>query len=102
LAARYGGEEFSLVLTNTDATCALHLAQQLRHKVEALNLPHPLTGPGRVTISLGVAVMVNSLYDGADAMIFEADAAVYRAKRCGRNQVQMAPTPVFTECELAS
>lgn len=94
MAARYGGEEFSLVFANTDATSALQIAQQLRSSVEALNLPHPTSMAGRVTISVGVAVMSDDHLEGVDALVAEADAAVYRAKRGGRNRVQMAEVAV--------
>ena len=90
MAARYGGEEFSLVFANTDATSALQIAQQLRLSVEALDLPHPTSMAGRVTISVGVAVMSDERYDGVDTLVAGADAAVYRAKRDGRNRVEMA------------
>jgi diguanylate cyclase len=90
LAARYGGEEFSLVFANTDAASALRIAQQLRARVEALNMAHPASAAGRVTISVGVASMSDGLSDDVDALVAEADAAVYRAKREGRNRVHMA------------
>ncbi len=90
MAARYGGEEFSLVFANTDSASALRIAQQLRQSIEALNLSHPTSVAGRVTISVGVAVMGDGLCDGVEALVGDADAAVYCAKRSGRNRVQMA------------
>jgi diguanylate cyclase (GGDEF)-like protein len=85
LVARYGGEEFAVVLTRADRAAALAAGEKLRDAVAAAALPHPAEG-GRVTISVGVAVYPD---DGRDlgALIDCADAALYAAKRAGRNAV---------------
>ncbi|MFZ4480743.1 MAG: diguanylate cyclase, partial [Rhodoferax sp.] len=91
LAARYGGEEFLLILPDTDGTTAHGLADTLRQAVESLGLPHAHSASGTVTISVGVAALTDSCYKDAASLLSAADAALYRAKNGGRNQVQLAP-----------
>ena len=86
-AARYGGEEFCLLLPNTDADTALEIGERVRSTVEQLTIAHDMSAFHRVTISAGVA-SVNPV-DAANPqeMIEAADAALYAAKRRGRNAV---------------
>ncbi len=87
LPARYGGEEFAVVLPNTGLADAATLANHLREAIAGRTLRNRKTGKsfGHVTISIGVA----SYRPGEDisALFERADAAMYRAKRNGRNQV---------------
>ncbi len=91
LTARYGGEEFILILPDADVSAAQRVAEALRRSVEALALPHNASPCGHVTISLGVAVLSDACYPDAESLLRAADAALYRAKDAGRNQVQTAP-----------
>lgn len=94
LVARYGGEEFALILPKTDAQGALDLAERLRLKVQALDVPHPHpAAEGHVTISAGVAAVVPIPSEVPDSLTAAADRALYRAKQAGRNRVA-APRPV--------
>jgi diguanylate cyclase (GGDEF)-like protein len=97
--ARYGGEEFVIVLPETDAQGAVAVAQRIRNmcmKTPAL-LP---AGRIFVTASFGVAGLdawVVSDDDG-DALLQEADQALYQSKDSGRNQVTCKvrpPTPAI-------
>lgn len=90
LVARYGGEEFSLILPHTDAAAALQMAEGVRRAVEALALPHEQSAAGRVTISIGVATMTGAAEISSGKLLRAADEALYRAKRGGRNQVQVS------------
>jgi two-component system chemotaxis family response regulator WspR len=90
LAARYGGEEFALLLPDTDLAGALRVGEACRAGLEQLQLPHPGSPNGVVTMSMGVACLVPGDEDGPAALIAQADAALYDAKRAGRNRVKPA------------
>ncbi|ACJ01265.1 sensor domain-containing diguanylate cyclase [Rhodospirillum centenum] len=89
--ARWGGEEFSLLLPETDAVSAQALASDLRRAVAALSIadvgPGDV-GPGGVTVSIGVGQATPG--ESIDALFRRVDAALYRAKAAGRNQVHLA------------
>ncbi|MDQ4144753.1 MAG: diguanylate cyclase [Actinomycetota bacterium] len=88
--ARYGGEEIAIVLPQTDVAGAERLAERLRLSIAALQIRR-LDGHGRlrVTASFGVASIPHSGEDERGA-IAAADAALYRAKREGKNRVARA------------
>ncbi|BCX82878.1 two-component system, chemotaxis family, response regulator WspR [Methylomarinovum caldicuralii] len=90
LIARYGGEEFAAVLPETLLDGALEVAEKLRARVAALQLPHPDSPCGIVTISAGVAACRPEPGDHPESLIEAADAALYHAKRAGRNRVSAA------------
>ena len=87
LAARYGGEEFVFVAPGLDAAEMLHLAEAIRSLVEHRSVPHLLSPFGKVTLSIGVAVVVPSAHGNPEDLLRLADAALYQAKSQGRNQV---------------
>jgi diguanylate cyclase (GGDEF)-like protein len=89
--ARYGGEEFAVALPETGLTGAVELAERIRARIASERVPS-LDGasPLRVTASVGAASMPVSA-DGARALIAAADAALYEAKRAGKNRVVAAP-----------
>ena len=82
--ARYGGEEMALILPHTDLEGAYAIAERVRTAVESLRVPRiDDAGVLRITASLGVAATT----DGSkDALIADADAALYDAKRQGKNR----------------
>ncbi len=86
--ARYGGEEMAVVLPQTDLNGAELLAERMRAAIEALEIKR-LDGEGvlRVTASFGVASLPACASD-KDGLIAEADAALYRAKRAGKNRTE--------------
>ncbi|HXW65851.1 MAG TPA: diguanylate cyclase [Burkholderiaceae bacterium] len=87
LAVRYGGEELLVILPGTDASTAIRIAERIRRSVEALAIPHEALGARRiVTLSCGSAAAPVSAVSAAE-LIAAADAALYAAKRNGRNQV---------------
>lgn len=90
LVARYGGEEFVLVAPATDAAQARLMAQRACDAVLALDLPHPTAPHGRVTLSCGVAVVLPGPNNSSQALLGDADEALYKAKAQGRNRVVVA------------
>ena len=93
--ARYGGEEFAALLPLTDVLGAMALAKRMRAAVEGLNVPHTAGVGGRVTISVGCATSEPTSGMSAEALIAAADAALYEAKRSGRNRVVSAAAENF-------
>lgn len=82
---RWGGEEFVVLCPNTTLSTVTMLAERLRESIAGTTFPEV----GQVTVSLGVAeCMVGETWED---WFKRADAALYRAKACGRNQMQIAP-----------
>lgn len=90
IVARYGGEEFAILLEGVGAAGAAAVGERLRQAVQS-GCRNPLDGTA-VTISVGCAVATAG--ETPVATMREADAALYRAKRGGRNRVEgAAPQP---------
>lgn len=85
---RYGGEEFVVILSSADAAAANPIAQRILQRVSAISV-EGFGAPIRLTCSIGVATS-DTLGLWGEHLIAQADAAVYVAKRMGRNQVRMA------------
>lgn len=82
LLARFGGEEFVLVLPGVHLEDASRRADQIRAHIRTSEVP--------VTVSIGVAAQVPSPLDDPSMLLRRADAALYRAKRNGRDRVEVA------------
>jgi len=85
---RYGGEEFVVILSSADAAAAHPIAQRILERVAGVRVDG-FGNPIRMTCSIGIAAS-DTLGVWGEHLIAQADAAVYVAKRRGRNQVQMA------------
>ncbi|MBP7571360.1 MAG: GGDEF domain-containing protein [Acidobacteria bacterium] len=83
---RYGGDEFLVILPETPAEGAVHVAEWLRMQLAAVRVPSLADASTPLRVSLGVATTDGRLE--VEEMIARADAALYEAKRCGRNCVR--------------
>ncbi|HUN94658.1 MAG TPA: diguanylate cyclase [Bradyrhizobium sp.] len=86
-AGRYGGEEFCLLLPNTDSARAREVGELVRRAVWDQALPHSTSAYQTVTVSVGVASTRPNDTQRPGDLIEAADAALYAAKRRGRNAV---------------
>jgi diguanylate cyclase (GGDEF)-like protein len=89
--ARYGGEEMAVALPQTDLEGAYRFAERVRKRIEALDLPL-LDGDGvlKVTASFGAASLSAAANGDKEGLVAAADAALYRAKRSGKNRTVKA------------
>jgi len=85
--ARWGAEEFVILCPGSSGPMACQLAGNLHDRFGALNLAEV----GMVTCSFGVAEFAAG--DSAETLLARADSALYRAKKNGRNRVELAPQP---------
>ncbi|MCU7370932.1 sensor domain-containing diguanylate cyclase [Paucibacter sp. O1-1] len=91
--ARWGGEEFVVLLPRTPAAAAREVAERIRQRIADQRLP---VGGGielAVTVSIGLAMLELAGPPEAAPLLQAADAALYRAKQGGRNQVVGASDP---------
>jgi len=86
LVGRLGGEEFAVIVPMTACPGAVELAERLRARVEACEIPWEAGGPLRATVSVGVAQATGNTKDFA-ALVGSADRMLYQAKNAGRNRV---------------
>jgi diguanylate cyclase (GGDEF)-like protein len=90
LIARFGGEEFACLMVDADLSIVERIAERMRTTVETL--PPRRLGNDRqtITISTGVLCRVPGPDEGAEDLLLAADAALYEAKRRGRNRLIVA------------
>lgn len=85
--ARYGGEEFVVLLPSTDVEGSRHVAHSIQTGIQSCAIPHAFSSvTERVTVSIGINSMSPQSLE-ADALVKQADNAMYQAKMNGRNQV---------------
>ncbi|WP_367303160.1 ammonium transporter [Vibrio coralliilyticus] len=87
ILARIGGEEFAFILRDTNLHDARRIAELLRKEVEMLEIPHVHSECDFVTVSIGGAVWDMRINLPHTVLFDEADAALFKAKEQGRNQV---------------
>ena len=95
LLARYGGEEFAVILPDVEASGAVEVAGRIRQAIADVKIPHlkNQTGGGKVTASVGAATALSrsgGTIRMPEGLLLAADAALYKAKRNGRNRVDTA------------
>jgi len=86
ILCRYGGEEFVLVMTNIPPDAIRQRADTLHRGIPRLHIEHNHQAIGPITLSIGVAMFPDN-GSSAKAVLEVADAALYKAKNSGRNQV---------------
>ena len=84
---RLGGDEFLVLMLGAPLSLAQQVAQRIRNGVRKRAIPHPMTGSGLVTLSMGLAnrEIVNS--ESLSLLLKDADDALYQAKRSGRDRI---------------
>ena len=90
VACRIGGEEFAVILSGLPDEAVRSLADRIRRAVVGLRIAHAPDLGGVATISVGLASRVPGPGDDAARLFADADAALYAAKRAGRNRVRAA------------
>lgn len=85
-AARYGGEEFVILIPNTTLETMLSVAQSVQEKLVELQIEHPQSPFGVVTVSLGLAMSNAPGCSTSESLLQMADQTLYQAKQAGRNQ----------------
>ncbi|WP_341530508.1 PleD family two-component system response regulator [Nostoc sp. UHCC 0302] len=86
LVARYGGEEFAVILPETDALGAAHVAQRICSAIRRLAIPHINSQvSSHVTLSAGLATLIPEPSSNFEEMIAAADKGLYQAKAAGRD-----------------
>jgi diguanylate cyclase (GGDEF)-like protein len=86
VAARYGGEEFALILPGADKAGAIEVARVVAESMAVAAIPHPKGIGGVLTASIGTMTIEPESAGEAEMLIAGADAALYAAKRTGRNR----------------
>lgn len=85
---RYGGEEFTLIQFDTDFEQLNQTAELLRKCIYDLNITHDYSSYGKVTISIGAALMNNTEENNESTLLEMADEQLYKAKDKGRNRIE--------------
>ncbi|HOX33385.1 MAG TPA: diguanylate cyclase [Spirochaetales bacterium] len=88
VACRYGGEEFAVIMPGAGLAEAAAAGERIRARVASRGLPPGERRPQALTISLGAAELAEG--EGSEGLLARADAAMYEAKRQGKNRVVLA------------
>jgi diguanylate cyclase (GGDEF)-like protein/PAS domain S-box-containing protein len=99
IVCRFGGEEFVIILPTADLNAAYGRAERIRSKLRELTVLHQGLSLGMITVSVGVAALPEH-GTAPNVLLDAADAALYRAKREGRDRVVKAEPPAPAEAQL--
>lgn len=87
--ARYGGEEFVVLLPATEASGAKQIAEAIQAALKQIHIPHATSDVAEhVTLSIGISCVTPSPTEHVDSLVADADQAMYRAKKAGRNRIE--------------
>jgi diguanylate cyclase (GGDEF)-like protein len=90
LVARYGGEEFGVILPNTNSNGAKKVADLIGREIHKLKITHPKSQVSEyVTISCGICSVIPQHNSSISILIQGADKALYKAKKEGRDRVEL-------------
>src|SRR5206468_6334540 len=90
-AARYGGEEIAVILPRTELVNAYNVGERIRGAIAELRITTDAEPPQslRVTASFGIAAYPESKASDGEDLVRYADRALYRAKKTGKNRVEL-------------
>lgn len=94
-ACRYGGEEFAIILANTHQEGAEQVAARIHAAIASLDIRHPTSPLGRLTLSIGITVVDPVINEQPGELLAQGDQALYRAKHEGRNRTCLWQPPVL-------
>lgn len=94
-ACRYGGEEFAIILANTHQEGAEQVAARIHAAIASLDIKHPSSPLGRLTLSIGITVVDPVIDEQPGELLAQADQALYHAKHEGRNRTCLWQPPVL-------
>ena len=89
VVARYSSEEFAVILVGTAKFTTAKVSERVRDRMFGHDFSEAAPPAGRISVSIGVATAPDDGND-AEALVRAADAALYAAKRAGRNRVVFA------------
>ncbi|WP_119302240.1 PleD family two-component system response regulator [Dongia deserti] len=95
MVARFGGEEFVILLPDTEGDNALKAAERLCKKVASIPMDVADAPDGKLTVTVSIGVASTTMAMPGEELIKLADAALYRAKQGGRNQVCADPSALL-------
>ena len=95
MVARFGGEEFVILLPDTEGDNALKAAERLCKKVAGTPMDVANAPDGKLTVTVSIGVASTTMAMPGEELIKLADAALYRAKQAGRNQVCADPSALL-------
>ena len=95
MVARFGGEEFVILLPDTEGDNALKAAERLCAKIGSTPMDVVDAPDGKLTVTVSIGVASTTVAMPGEELIKLADAALYRAKQGGRNQVCADPSALL-------